>query len=83
MTNVSFSIPKFLKLSSSGHFDDMYCDNCSDNAKFIRIFGTTSSKITKDKETLMKEIKEEARKISNEVRAGNNKTIRQVYGEDA
>jgi len=81
--NLSFSIPKFLKLSNSGHFDDMYCCNCSDNAKFTRIFGATSSKITRDKETLMAEIKEEARKISDEVRAGNKNTIRQVYGEEA
>jgi len=83
VTNLSFSIPKFLKLSSSGHFDDMYCVNCSDNVKFIRIFGSTSSKITKDKETIMMEIKEEARKISDEVRAGNTNTINQIYGEEA
>jgi hypothetical protein len=82
-TNLSFPIPKFLKLSNAGHFDDMYCPNCSDNTKFIRIFGATSSKITKDKETLMMEIKEEARKISDEVRAGNTNAIRQVYGEEA
>ena len=56
---MSFSIPKFLKLSVSGHFDDMYCTNCSDNTKFTRIFGATSSKITKDRETLMMEIKED------------------------
>lgn len=82
VTNMSFSIPKFLKLSSSGHFDDMYCTNCSDNTKFTRIFGSTSSKITKDKETLMMEIREEARKISDEVKTGNTNTIRQVYGEE-
>ena len=82
MINMSFSIPKFLKLSTSGHFDSMYCTNCSDNTKFTRIFGTTSSKITKDKETVMMELKEEARKISDEVRAGNSSAIRQVYGED-
>jgi hypothetical protein len=81
MRNLSFSIPKFLTLSDSGHFDDMYCTDCSNNTKFTRIFGDTSSKITKDKETMMIEIKEESRRISNEVRAGNEKTIRQVYGE--
>jgi hypothetical protein len=83
VTNLSFSIPKFLKLSDSGHFEAMYCTNCSDNTKFTRIFGATSSKIIKDKEALMMEIKEEARKISDEVRAGNTNTIRQVYGEEA
>jgi hypothetical protein len=81
--NMSFSIPRFLKLSVSGHFDDMYCTNCSVNTKFIRIFGATSSKITKDREALMMEIKEESRKIANEVRAGNTNTIRQIYGEEA
>jgi len=30
----------------------------------------------------MMELKEEARKISDEVRAGNSSAIRQVYGED-
>jgi hypothetical protein len=83
VTNLSFSIAKFLRLSDSGHFEDMYCTNCSDNTKFTRIFGVTSSKITKDKETLMMEIREEARKISDEVRAGDQNTIRQVYGEEA
>lgn len=83
VTNLSFSIPKFLKLSVSGHFDDMYCANCSDNTKFMRIFGATSSKITKDREALMMEIKEESRKIADEVRAGNTNTIRQIYGEEA
>ena len=81
-TNLSFSIPRFLRLSVSGHFDDMHCTSCSDNTKFIRIFGATSSKITKDKETLMMEIKEESRKIADEVRAGNTNTIRQIYGEE-
>jgi len=60
----------------------MHCTSCSDNTKFIRIFGATSSKITKDKETLMMEIKEESRKIADEVRAGNTNTIRQIYGEE-
>tara|TARA_B100001029_G_C14877403_1_gene348021 strand:- start:178 stop:432 length:255 start_codon:yes stop_codon:yes gene_type:complete len=80
--NLSFSISKFLELSDSGHFDNMYCSNCSDNAKFTRIFGETSSKITKDKERVMAEIKEDVRKIADEVRAGNENMIRQVYGED-
>ena len=80
---LSFSIIEFLKLSDSGHFDDMYCTNCSDNTKFTRIFGSTSSKITKDKEALMMEIKEESRKISDKVRSGDINTIRQVYGEEA
>ena len=81
MTNLSFSIPKFLRLSDSEYFEDMYCQSCLVHTKFTRVFGDTSSKITKDKETMMIEIKEEARKISNEVRAGNENTIRQVYGE--
>jgi len=48
----------------------------------MRIFGATSSKITKDKEALMMEIKEESRKIADEVRSGNANTIRQIYGEE-
>jgi hypothetical protein len=80
--NLSLSIQEFLKLSGSEHFNERFCEKCSNNTKFTRIFGATSGKINKDKETIMMEIKEEARKISNEVRAGNINTIRQVYGED-
>tara|TARA_B100000700_G_scaffold328803_1_gene447887 strand:- start:254 stop:544 length:291 start_codon:yes stop_codon:yes gene_type:complete len=82
VVNLSISIAKFQELSDSSYFESMFCDKCSDNAKFMRIFGKTSSKITKDKETLMAEIKEDARKMSDEVRAGNKETIRQIYGED-
>lgn len=79
---LSFSIKEFLKLSSSDYFDNVYCNNCKDNRKFMRIFGETSSKIIKDKETLMLEIKEDAKKIVNEVKKGNTEMIRQIYGEE-
>tara|TARA_A200000159_G_scaffold164928_2_gene197524 strand:- start:2589 stop:2879 length:291 start_codon:yes stop_codon:yes gene_type:complete len=81
-TNLSFSIKEFLELSSSDYFNNMYCNNCKGNRKFLRIFGETSSKITKDKETLMLEIKEDAKKIVSEVKKGNTEMIRQIYGED-
>ena len=81
-TDLSLSIHEFLELSRIDHFDEMYCNNCLNNEKFIRIFGETSSKISKDKETLLMDIKEDARKIVNKINAGDENMIRQVYGED-
>lgn len=81
--DLSFSISEFLELCNLNHFETMECSKCSNNTKFTRVFGDTSSKINKDKETLMMEIKEDARKISEKVRAGNENMIRQVYGEEA
>lgn len=80
--DLSYSIPEFLKLSSAGHFSDMHCVNCSNNEKFIRIFGDTSSKIIKDKETLLMDIKEDARKMVDKIKSGDENMIRQVYGEE-
>ena len=80
--DLSLSILEFLELSNSEHFNSMRCESCSINTKFIRIFGNTSSKISKDKETLLMEIKDEARKITEKVKSGDRNMIRQVYGED-
>lgn len=80
--DLSFSIPEFLELSNIGHFDKMHCSCCSKNEKFIRIFGDTSSKINKDKETLLMDIKEDARKIVDKINSGDENMIRQVYGEE-
>lgn len=81
-TNLTFSVKKFMELSSSEYFNDMYCDKCLNNTRFIRIFGDTSSKIVKGKEELMLDIKEESRKIADKVRSGDTNMIRQIYGED-
>ena len=82
-TSLSMAIEEFLKLSENNYFENMYCDVCSNNQNFIRIFGNTCSKISKDKETLMMDIKEDARKIVNKVKNGDQNMIRQVYGEDS
>ncbi len=80
--DLSYSVKEFLELSQNGHFDDMNCKFCLKNVKFTRIFGDTCSKISKDKETLLMDIKEDARKIVNKVKSGDQKMIRQVYGEE-
>ena len=80
--DLSLSISEFLSLSDSEHFDNMKCSSCLNNVKFTRIFGNTSSKISKDKETLLMEIKDEARRITEKVNSGDRNMIRQVYGEE-
>tara|TARA_Y100000287_G_C14233761_1_gene363499 strand:- start:695 stop:985 length:291 start_codon:yes stop_codon:yes gene_type:complete len=80
--NVSISIKEFQALSKQGLYSKLFCNVCSNNQNFIRIFGPTSSKISKDKEALMEDIKNDARKIVEKVRAGDEKVIREVYGED-
>lgn len=81
VANLSYKVSEYASLVCSGHFDFMWCNKCLSNQKFMRIFGETSSRITKDKETLMLDIKEEARKISEKVKLGDQKLIREIYGE--
>ena len=80
--NLSFSVKEFLRLSQSNELDKMYCEVCLNNENFIRIFGETCSKISKDKERMLMDIKEDAKKIVNKVKTGDQKMIRQVYGEE-
>ena len=81
VSSLSYNVSEYASLVELNHFDDMWCDKCCNNQKFIRVFGDISSKISKDKDTLMLEIKEEARKISEKVKLGDQKLIREIYGE--
>lgn len=78
----SFSIALYLELKNSGHFNKIECNKCNNICKFTQTFGTLSSKIKRDKETIISEIKEEAKKIANKVRSGDSRTIRNIYGEN-
>lgn len=78
----SLSIALYLELKNSDHFKQIECNNCGIICEFKQVFGTLSSKIKKDKQTIVSEIKDEARKIANKVRSGDSRTIRNIYGEN-
>lgn len=78
----SLSIALYLELKNSDHFNQVECSNCGEVCEFKQVFGTLSSKIKKDKQTIMSEVKDEARKIANKVRSGDSRTIRNIYGEN-
>jgi hypothetical protein len=58
------------------------CKKCGKSDKMNRIFSPTSSKIWRGKEELMSTIKEDARKIVNKIKSGDQTAIREIYGED-
>lgn len=78
----SLSIALYLELKNSDHFKQIKCDDCGKVCEFKQVFGILSSKIKKDKETIMSEVRDEARKIANKVRSGDSRTIRNIYGEN-
>ena len=80
--NFNFAIKEYLDLKKTDYFKKIKCSNCNDICEFTQTFGSLSSKISKDKETILGEIKEEARKIADKVRSGNSRAIRNIYGED-
>lgn len=80
---LSLPVSEHAVLASSGDLKFMHCEKCSDKRNFVRIFGSISSTIIKDKETLLSDIKEEARKITEKVKSGDQGMIRQIYGEEA
>jgi len=78
----SLSIALYLELKNSDHFNRIECIDCGKICEFKQVFGVLSSKIKKDKQTIMSEIKDEAKKIANKVRSGDSRTIRNIYGEN-
>jgi hypothetical protein len=75
------TVANFLSVQSEDGFDNKKCNNCGNTAQFIRIFSTTSSKISKSKEQILVEAKDDARKIVEKIRLGDTRTILDVYGE--
>ena len=78
----NFTIQKYLELKKSDHFKKIKCNKCDNVCEFTQTFGILSSKIKKDKETIVAEVKEEARKFADKVRAGDSRAIRNIYGEE-
>ena len=79
---LNISTKKFVQLSQEHAFDKMVCENCNYLSGFTRIFNMSSSKIKRDKEETMRQIKEESRKIVRSIQNGNAKTMRDIYGEE-
>jgi hypothetical protein len=77
------SIPDFLSLKTKDEFDHRKCDECDAVSKFVRIFSSTSSKISRGKDEILVQTKEEARKIVEKIKSGDMRAIRDVYGEEA
>lgn len=78
----SMSINKFLLKKREGGFKSIHCIACDMDSEFSQVFGTLSSTITRDREELVRDIQDEARAIANKVRSGDQKAIRNIYGED-
>ena len=76
------SIDEFLLLKSKKTLNNKVCSNCNQLANFTRIFKPTSSKIIKGREEMLSDMQEEVKRTVSEVRAGNAKVIRDIYGEE-
>ena len=74
-------ILEYLTLSSENMLYNKKCEKCNTVCEFVRIFNSSSSKISKGKEEMMAEAKEDARKIVNKIKLGDTKAILDVYGE--
>jgi hypothetical protein len=74
-------ILEYLTLSSESSLLYKECKKCNTVCEFIRIFNPSSSKISKGKEEIMAEVKEDARKIVNKIKLGDTRAISDVYGE--
>ena len=59
---------------------NLSCNNCS-NGQLSRLFEPLASKVSKDKEQMLQEIREEVRKTADKIRAGDISAIRDIYGE--
>jgi len=80
----SFSVPitEYAELNLKNASIGLYCDGCGKASRLTRVFDVSSSKIERDKEEMMRQIKEETRKIVQSVRDGNTNAIRNIYGEE-
>ena len=79
---ITMSISDYLSLDNKDVLYDKKCRKCDAVSKFIRIFNPSSSKISKGKEEILKEVKEDARKIVNKIKLGDTRAISDVYGEN-
>jgi hypothetical protein len=80
--NINMNIKEYRRLKEEKHFESMPCDQCSSINSFSQLFGNLSSTITKDREQLVRDILDDARAVSEKIRSGDQKAIRNIYGED-
>ena len=76
------SVSEFLSLNSEKDFEFRKCKECKIISEFVRIFSSTSSKISRGKDEILARTKEEARKIVEKVKLGDVRAINDVYGEE-
>lgn len=82
LEELNIAMNKFVQLKKESFFDERKCENCNQTSSFTQIFGALSSKISKDRQQIVAEIQDEARKIANKVKSGDEKAIRNIYGEE-
>lgn len=78
----NMAISDFLNKKRNGFFKELSCDKCIGQSCFSQKFDNLSSKIKMDRETLVEKILDDSRKIAEKVRSGDQKAIRDIYGED-
>lgn len=75
-------VKEFVDMVNNYRFESMFCSNCCQETKFLRIFGSSSSKIKRSKEEIALQIKDDVRKVVEKVKSGNSRAIRDIYGEE-
>jgi hypothetical protein len=78
-TILNCSIKEF-KEYSLNLFKNIYCKKCNNN-KFIRIYSSISSKISRSSYEIVEIAKEDARKTIENIKNGDQHAIRDIYGE--
>lgn len=76
---LSCSISEF-KDYSLNSFKNIFCKKCNNN-NFIRIYGSISSKISRSSHEIVEIAKEDARKVVENIKNGDQYAIRDIYGE--
>jgi hemolysin-activating ACP:hemolysin acyltransferase len=79
--NFNYGVSKYRQLISSSHFDDILCNECQ-NKTLIRKVLAPFGKIERRKEEIIEKAKEEAKIITNKIREGNQRAIRDIFGEE-
>ena len=79
---LSMSISEFQKKKKENYFNNLLCAACGETTSFSQKFHSLSSKIKLDRETLVEKILDDSRKVVEKVRSGDQKAIRDIYGED-
>jgi len=75
------SISEFQSLNLKSHFEDLFCNECQ-NKTLVRKVSSPFGKIERRKEEIVERAKEEARIITNKIREGDQRAIRDIFGEE-